>query len=142
MVGSEPEGEGVGGRQGWAFVLFKRRHVFAFFSILFKRTKHSLRSFTFFIKERSVFCVLYIRMRHSLRSFMFYKRTQRSLRSFMFFIKERKRELRSFWFHKSYKNDKSRKNKKCKRTPRSFLRLKKNETFFFALYIYIYISYK
>ena len=30
-----------------------------------------------------------------------------SLCSFTFFIKERKRTLRTFWFHKSYKNDKS-----------------------------------
>ena len=35
----------------------------------------------------------------------------RSLRSFTFFIKERKRTLRSFWFHKSYKKCKSRKKR-------------------------------
>ena len=58
--------------------------------------QRSLQSFTFFIKEHSVLCVLYKIMR-------------RSLRSFTCFIKERKRTLRSFWFHKSYKNDKSRK---------------------------------
>ena len=58
--------------QGWAYVLFKRTQhscvllrsfqknatfsrSFAFF---IKRTLRSLRSFTFFIKERSVLCVL------------------------------------------------------------------------------------
>ena len=48
-----------------------------FFSVLYKRTPCSLRSFPFFIKERGVLCVLsffsvlYKRMRHSLRSFTF-----------------------------------------------------------------------
>ena len=50
-----------------------------------------------------------------------------------------KRTLRSFWFHKSYKNDRISQKKERKRTVRSFLRLKKNLTFFFAIYIYIYI---
>ena len=53
-----------------------------------------------------------------------YKRTQRS--------------LRSFWFHKSYRNDKFRK-KVRKRKVRSILGLKKSLKFFFAIYIYIYI---
>ena len=70
--------------QGWASVLFKRTqrsHIllrsfkrtkrsrvcilykknaafFVFFYILYKRTLRSLRSFTFFIKERSVVCIL------------------------------------------------------------------------------------
>ena len=36
----------------------KECNVLAFFCVIFKRTQHSLRSFTFFIKERSVLCVL------------------------------------------------------------------------------------
>ena len=64
----------------------KERNVLTLFGVLFKRTKYSLHSFTFFIKERGVL-----------------------LHSFTFFTKEHKRTLRSFWFHKSHKNDKSRK---------------------------------
>ena len=58
--------------QGWASVLFKRTHhswalfhsllknaaFFAFFSILYKRMKCSLRSFPFFTKEHRVLCIL------------------------------------------------------------------------------------
>ena len=33
--------------------------IFAFFSVLYKRTERSLRSFPFFIKERSDLCVLF-----------------------------------------------------------------------------------
>ena len=61
------------------------------------------------------FCVLYKRMRHSLRS---------------------------FWFHKSYKNYKSRKKKNVKECIVLFIRLKQNLTFCFQnifIYIYIYI---
>ena len=57
----------------------------------------------------------------------------------MFFIKERKRTLRSFWFLKSYKNDRISQKKERKRTVHSFLIIKKNLTLFFAIYIYIYI---
>ena len=56
----------------------------------------------FFSKERNVFaffCVLYKRMRCSLRSLRSLH-SLHSLRSFTFFI-----TLHSFWFHKSYKND-------------------------------------
>ena len=45
------------------YVLFrsleKNVPIFAFFSILYKRTFRSLRSFLFFIKERSDLCVLF-----------------------------------------------------------------------------------
>ena len=33
--------------------------IFAFFSVLYKRTFRSLRSFLFFIKERSDLCILF-----------------------------------------------------------------------------------
>ena len=66
---------------------------------------------------------------------------QHSLRSFTFFLKERKRTLGSFWFHKSYKNCKSRKNKNVKECSVLFIRLKKNLMFFFQ-YIFIYINWK
>ena len=36
----------------------KERNVLAFFYVLYKRMWRSLRSFTFFIKERGVLCVL------------------------------------------------------------------------------------
>ena len=67
------------------------------------------------------------------------------MRSFTFFIKEHKRTLHSFWFHKSYKNCKSRKKKNVKECSVLFIRLKKNLTFFFQnifiyIYLYIYIS--
>ena len=68
---------------------------------------------------------------------------RRSLRSFTFFIKECKRTLHSFWFHKSYKNCKSRKKKNVKERSVLFIRLKKNLTFFFKyilINIYLYIS--
>ena len=62
--------------QGWAPVLFKRMQhscvlfrsleknvaffaFFAFFPVLYKRTKCFLRSFPFFIKERNNLCVLF-----------------------------------------------------------------------------------
>ena len=41
--------------EGWAFPLFKRMQRSAFFC---KRTLHSLRSFTFFAKERCILCTL------------------------------------------------------------------------------------
>ena len=59
--------------------------------------------------------------------------------SFMFFIKERKRTLPSFWFHKSYKNDKSRTKKQCKRTQHSFYKVKKELNVLFSIYVYLYI---
>ena len=37
----------------------KERNVLEFFSVLYKRTQHSLRSFPFFIKEHGVLCVLF-----------------------------------------------------------------------------------
>ena len=61
---------------------------------------------------------------------------ERSLRSFTFFFK---RTEHSFWFHKSYKNCKSRKKKNAKERSVLFIRLKKNVPSFF-LYIFIYIS--
>ena len=64
---------------------------------------------------------------------------RRSLRSFTFFMKEHKRTLSSFWFHKSHKNDKSRKKKKVKERSVLFIRLKNNLTFFCNIYLYIYI---
>ena len=109
-------------RNGLVF-FSKERNVLMFFCVLYKknaaffikRTLPSLRSFTFFIKECCILCVL----------FVLYKRTQHSLRSFMFFIKERKRMLHSFWFYKSYKNDKSRRKKERKRMVHSFFKVKK-----------------
>ena len=74
-----------------SFALFiKNTAFFAFFCVLYKRTRRSLRSFAFFIKERrilcvllrslcknpvffSFYCVLYKRMRRSKRAFWFYK---------------------------------------------------------------------
>ena len=53
--------------------------IFAFFSVLYKRTKRSLRSFLFFIKNGTIFAFFSI----------LYKRRECSLRSFSFFIKER-----------------------------------------------------
>ena len=44
--------------QGWASVLFKRTHILAFFCVLYKKNVHSLRSFTFFLKECGVLWVL------------------------------------------------------------------------------------
>ena len=44
--------------QGWAPVFSKERNVLAFFPVLYNRTKRSLRSFPFFIKERDDLCVL------------------------------------------------------------------------------------
>ena len=39
-------------------ILYKKNTAFfAFFYVLFKRMLHSLRSFTFFIKERGVLCI-------------------------------------------------------------------------------------
>ena len=98
------------------YVLYKRTPTFfAFFCILNKRMWHSLFSFAFFIKQCGILCVF---LRYLWKKW-------RSLRSFRFFIKERGRSLHSFWFHKSYKNDKSCKKKECKRTVHSFLGLKK-----------------
>ena len=92
--------------QGWAYVLFKITqrscvllHSFQnneqfsrSFAIFIKRTKHSLRSFTFIIKERGVLCVLLCSLQKNATFFAFFyvlcKRMWRSLRSFMFFIKE------------------------------------------------------
>ena len=45
---------------------------FAFFYVLYKRTRRSLRSFTFFIKERGILCVLFIRLKKNLTSFFQY----------------------------------------------------------------------
>ena len=45
------------GRVGHTF-FSKERNVLAFFYVLYKRMRRSLRSFTFFIKERGVLCVL------------------------------------------------------------------------------------
>ena len=64
---------------------------------------------------------------------------RRSLHSFTFFIKERKRTLRSFWFHKSYKNCNSRKKKNIKECSVLFIRLKKSFNVLFSIYIYIYM---
>ena len=86
---------------------------------------------------KTFFCILYIILykyntpwKHDWVNVL-YKRTRCSLRSFTFFIKEHKRTLHSFWFHKSYKNDKSRKKKNKKERSVIFIRLKKNLTFFF-----------
>ena len=71
--------------------------------------------------------------------YVLYKRTRHS---FTFFIKECKRTPNSFWFHKSYKNDKSCK-KNVKECSVLFIRLIMNLTFFFQyifILIYLYIS--
>ena len=92
--------------------------------------RRSLRSFPFFIKECSVLCVLFHSLQKNTAFFAFfyilYKRTQRS--------------LHSFWFHKSYKKDKSCKKKNIKEWCILFFGLKNNLKFFFAIYIYLYIS--
>ena len=41
----------------------KERNILVFFCVLFKITKRSLRSFTFFIKECGVLCVLCVLLR-------------------------------------------------------------------------------
>ena len=70
----------------------KEHNVLALFSILYKRTRRSLHSFSFFIKECDFLCVLFRSLQKNAAFFVFfsvlYKRTQRSLRSFPFFIKE------------------------------------------------------
>ena len=105
----------------------------------FQKNTMFLCSFAFFIKERFVLCVLLHSLQKNAVFFAFFyilcKRTRRSLPSFTFFIKERRRTLCSFWFHKSYKNDQI-----SQKTVHSFLRLKKNLMFFFAIYASIYIS--
>ena len=93
-------------RQGWARILFKRTQnscvlfrsfeknatFFTFFSVLLKRTQHSLRSFPFFWKEHNVLYVLFRSFEKNATLFMFFsvllKRTQQSLCSFPFFWKE------------------------------------------------------
>ena len=48
--------------KGWAMGIRSFQKIvpfFAFFSVLLKRTKHSLRSFPFFLKERNDLCVLF-----------------------------------------------------------------------------------
>ena len=121
-------------KQGWAHVLFKRTQRSCVLLHSFQNNETFSRSFAFYLK----------RTKHSLHSFTFFiKKTQRSLRSFTFFIKERKRTLQSFWFHKSYKNDKSRKKKNVKECSVLFIWLNKNLTFFiYIIYIciYLYIS--
>ena len=42
----------------WHTFFSIERNVLAFFYVLYKRPRHSLRSFTFFIKECGVLCVL------------------------------------------------------------------------------------
>jgi hypothetical protein len=84
-------------------LLQKNDAFFAFFYVLCKRTLRSLRSFTFFAKERCVLCVL-------LRSL---QKNVAFLRSFTFFRKERKRTHRSFGFHKSPKTRKKNVKERC-----------------------------
>ena len=95
----------------------KNGTIFAFFSVLYKRTEWSLHSFPFFIKKNGTIFAFFS---------VLYKRTERS-----------------FWFHKSYKNCKSRQKKNVKERSFLFIRLKKNVPFFFQFifiqYIYIYI---
>ena len=112
----------------------------------FQKNATFLRSFSFFIKEQNVFCILSCCLLKNGTIFAFfpvlYKRTERSLQSFAIFIKEWNNLcvlLRSFWFHKSYKNCKSRKKKNVKELSVLFIRLKKNVLFFFNIYLYIYI---
>ena len=62
----------------------------------------------------------------------------------MFFIKECKRTLHAFWFHKSYKNDKSCKKKNLKERS-VFYKVKKELNVLFQyifIYLYIYILKK
>ena len=72
--------------------------IFAFFSVLYKRTFQSLHSFPFFIKEHSDLCVLFCSL-------------QKNVPIFAFFSVLYKRTEHSFWFHKSYKHCKSRKKR-------------------------------
>ena len=105
-------------KQGWASVLFKRTQrscvllcsllknaaFFAFFCILYKRTRRSLGSFMFFIKDCGVLCVPLLSLWKNAAFFAFfyvlYKRMQRSSRSFMCFIKEPGVIFHSFTFFK------------------------------------------
>ena len=48
---------GVKSRVGHLF-FSKECNVLAFFYVLYKRTRHSLHIFTFFIKEHGILCVL------------------------------------------------------------------------------------
>ena len=65
----------------------KNGTFFPFFSVLFKRTERSFRSFPFFSKERNVLSVLFRSLQKNVPFFPFFsvplKRTERSLlRSF------------------------------------------------------------
>ena len=84
----------------------------------FQKNAMFLRSFIFFIQECDVLCILLCSLQNNAAFIAFfyilYKRTQRFLRSFTFFIKEHKRTLHSFWFHKSYKNDRISQKKNVK----------------------------
>ena len=100
---------------------------------------HSLRSFTFFLKERCILLrSLYVKECSVLSVFyVLDKRMWRSLCSFTFFIKERC-PLFGFISHTKMTNL-AQKNNVKERSIR-FTRLKKNLTFFFQyMYIYIYI---
>ena len=84
-----------------------------------------MRSFPFFIKERSNLCVLFCST--------VYKRTFRSLRSFPFFIKERN----ILFVFISHTNIANLGKKERKKNVPFFL---KNVPFFFPIYICLYIS--
>ena len=103
---------------------FSKEHfVLTFFSILFKRTIRSLRSFTFSTKERFVLYVLFLALKRTLRSFF-----ERFVRFSIFFCHFGGQK----WFHKSPKTRKSNATFE-KWTKLSFYRQKKNvenETFF------------
>ena len=96
-----------------------------------------------------IYIYIYIEKRTE-RSAFFCKRTNRSrilLRSlqknvafFAFFYVLYKSTQHSFWFHKSYKNCKSR-TKECKRTQHSFYKVKKELSVLYSIYIYIYCIY-
>ena len=58
-------------RVGHAF-FSKERNVLAFFSVLYKRTQRSLRSFALFIKERGVLCVLLLSLQKNIAFFVFF----------------------------------------------------------------------
>ena len=92
-------------KKGRAGVLFKRTQHSAFFC---KRTLHSLRSFTFFAKERCVLCVLLRSLQKNVVFFaFFYVLKKRFLR------KELKRMHRPFEFHKSPKTQKKNAKERC-----------------------------
>ena len=103
------------------------------FYVLYRRMRRSLGSFTFFIKERGILCILLCSLEKNVAFFAFfyvlYKRMQ----------KNAKERCALFGFISHKKMIESRKKKNVKERSVLYIRLKKNLTFFFAIYMYISI---